>query len=101
VRVQPWPGDAEPDEGEIRRLLEAEGLSYYRWSNGPGYIYAAHAHDFHKVLYVTRGSIIFGLPEKEEQVELGSGDRLELPPGVVHDARVGPQGVTCLEARRT
>jgi quercetin dioxygenase-like cupin family protein len=100
VSVHSWPQEAAPTEGEIRRLLEAEGLEYYRWSNGPGDVYAAHAHDFHKVLYVVQGSITFGLPEQGKQVELQAGDRLELPAGIVHDARVGPRGVACLEARR-
>ncbi|HEV8193806.1 MAG TPA: hypothetical protein VGP82_20325 [Ktedonobacterales bacterium] len=28
------------------------------------------------------------------------GDRLDLPAGVTYEATVGPEGVTCLEARR-
>jgi len=28
------------------------------------------------------------------------GDRLELDRGVIHDAVVGPEGVSCLEAHR-
>ena len=31
-------------------------------------------------------------------VELAPGDRLDLPAGTSHDAVVGPDGVTCLEA---
>jgi hypothetical protein len=31
-------------------------------------------------------------------VSLAAGDRLELPAGTIHDAVVGPDGVTCLEA---
>ena len=33
-----------------------------------------------------------------EAVELAVGDRLDLPAGTTHDAVVGPDGVTCLEA---
>ena len=58
----------------------------------------AHGHDFDKVLVVARGSIRFGLPDDGGDVELGVGDRLDLPAGTNHDALVGADGVTCLEA---
>jgi quercetin dioxygenase-like cupin family protein len=50
------------------------------------------------VLYCSEGSIVFHLPGGE--VELGPGDRLDVPPGTVHAATVGPDGVTCVEASR-
>lgn len=100
VQVVPWTDERTPTEAELERILVREGLSYYRWSNGPGDVYAAHTHSFHKVIYVARGSITFGLPEKARQIALSAGDRLELPAGVAHDAVVGPSGVTCLEAHR-
>jgi quercetin dioxygenase-like cupin family protein len=100
VRVQKWIDDRPPDEAEIRRRLNAEGLSYYRWSNAQGAVYAAHTHSYHKVITVVKGSITFGLPAGGSQINLHPGDRLELPPGVVHDALVGPEGVVCLEAHR-
>jgi uncharacterized protein YaiE (UPF0345 family) len=50
------------------------------------------------VIYVIRGSITFGLPDTRDKVTLNSGDRLELPAEVTHDAVVGKQGVACLEA---
>jgi quercetin dioxygenase-like cupin family protein len=80
--------------------MDAEGLKPYAWSNAPGDVYAAHTHAYHKVIYVVQGSITFGLPRRGEQVTLRTGDRLDLPAGVAHDAVVGPQGVACLEAHR-
>lgn len=77
-----------------------EGLSPYTWSNGPHDVYAAHSHGYDKVIYVTQGSITFGLPELGQQLMLKTGDRLDLPAHIVHDAVVGAQGVTCLEAHR-
>jgi quercetin dioxygenase-like cupin family protein len=82
---------------DLDNSLRAEGLSASPWSNGPGDEYGAHDHDYDKVIVVAAGSIAFGLPEGQS-VELGSGDRLELPAGTRHDAHVGPAGVTCLEA---
>jgi quercetin dioxygenase-like cupin family protein len=76
----------------------AEGLAPYRWSNGPGDVYGAHTHPYDKVIYVVEGSITFGVPGR--QLELHPGDRLDLPAGTRHDARVGPDGVVCLEGHR-
>jgi quercetin dioxygenase-like cupin family protein len=84
--------------GEPRERLREEGLSASPWSNGPGDRYAAHDHDYDKVIVVDAGSITFGLPELGRAVDLADGDRLDLPAGTVHDAVVGPRGVTCLEA---
>ena len=78
--------------------LRAEGLVPGSWSNGPGDRYAAHQHDYDKVIVATGGSIRFGLPATGQDVTLATGDRLELPAGTAHDAVVGPDGVTCLEA---
>lgn len=100
VRVTPWPEEQPVTERAIRRRLDEEGLDPYPWSNRPGDIYGAHAHNYHKVIYVVKGSIVFGLPDRGEEVPLQTGDRLDLPPGVRHDAVVGPEGVACLEAHR-
>ena len=78
--------------------LRAEGWHASPWSNGPGDTYGAHEHAYDKVLVVSAGSIRFGLPASGTSVELEVGDRLDLPAGTSHDALVGPDGVTCLEA---
>jgi quercetin dioxygenase-like cupin family protein len=85
---------------DVRTRLRTEGLDAGSWSNGPGDRYAAHQHMYDKVIAVERGSIRFGLPESGDGIDLEPGDRLELPAGTVHDAVVGGEGVTCLEAHR-
>ena len=80
----------------LRSRLVDEGLAPGSWSNGPGDVYGAHAHDYDKVLVCARGSIAFGAGGW--RVELREGDRLELPAGTRHDAQVGSGGVACLEA---
>jgi quercetin dioxygenase-like cupin family protein len=80
--------------------LGGDGPEPSRWSNGPGERYAAHQHGYDKLIVVERGSIRFGLPATGEAIDLVQGDRLELPAGTTHDAVVGPDGVTCLEAHR-
>jgi mannose-6-phosphate isomerase-like protein (cupin superfamily) len=83
---------------DLDERLRAEGLEPGSWSNGPNDRYAAHDHGYDKVLVVASGSIRFGLPDRNEAVDLGLGDRLDLPAGTRHDAGVGGDGVTCLEA---
>lgn len=78
--------------------LSAEGLEASSWSNGPGDRYGAHDHPYDKVIVCVRGSIAFGLPATSASMPIVPGDRLELPAGTLHDAQVGPVGVTCLEA---
>jgi quercetin dioxygenase-like cupin family protein len=83
---------------DVVTRLRTEGLDPSQWSNGPSERYAAHEHGYDKVIAVEAGSIAFGLPATGETVNLETGDRLELPAGTEHDARVGPHGVTCWEA---
>lgn len=100
VNVTHWPESRPPTEAELRERYAAEGLAPYRWSNGPHDRYRAHRHDYHKVIYVVSGAITFGLPELGDSISLATGDRLDLPAGVLHDAVVGPDGVVCLEGHR-
>jgi quercetin dioxygenase-like cupin family protein len=98
IRIVRWQAEKPPSEAGLRRVMADENLQPYRWSNGPHDVYPAHRHGYHKVIYVVRGSITFGLPESGDRHTLSAGDRLELPAGVLHDAHVGPEGVACLEA---
>ena len=100
LKVTSWPDKKPPSRGELWRIMTDEGLSPYAWSNGPHDVYAAHTHDYDKVIYVVSGSITFGLPELERNVTLFPGDRLDLPKGTVHDALVGRAGVVCLEGHK-
>jgi quercetin dioxygenase-like cupin family protein len=100
IEIHKWPGNTAPDEAAIRKIMDAEGLQPYRWSNAPGDVYSAHSHSYHKVIYVVKGSITFGLPESRDRILLNIGDRLDLPAGISHDAVVGNKGVVCLEAHR-
>lgn len=99
-RITRWLEDAPPSEAALRQRYAAEGMAPYMWSNGPRDVYAAHTHGYHKVLYVVRGAITFGLPDLAQEVTLRAGDRLDLPAGVRHNAVVGSEGVMCLEGHR-
>jgi quercetin dioxygenase-like cupin family protein len=98
-RVTPWEAASSPTESLLLSIMRGQGLTPYSWSNEPNDIYSAHKHDYNKVIYVVRGSITFGLPLLKTQVTLNAGDRLEIPADTVHDARVGADGVVCLEGK--
>lgn len=81
---------------ELQDRLRAAGLSPRTWSNEPGYRYAWHEHDYHKILFCARGAITFHTGDGD--VCLESGDRLDVQPGTAHAATVHDEGVTCVEA---
>jgi quercetin dioxygenase-like cupin family protein len=82
----------------VERKLRAEADHCYQWSNGPGAVYAVHAHPYRKILYVAQGAITFTPPGKPAIV-MKPGDRLDLPAGTPHGAVVGSEGVTCWEGQ--
>ncbi len=98
LEITRWQGEQPPRASELREALRREPHAYSLWSNGPGDTYSTHAHDYDKLLVCLRGSITFTLPATGESVELAAGDRLALPAGTAHGARVGPEGVECGEA---
>jgi quercetin dioxygenase-like cupin family protein len=87
-------------EGEdLMRRLQAEAVECYEWSSRGGDEYPPHRHTYRKILYCVSGSIRFDLTDERRSIELRKGDRLELPPGTLHAAAVGPDGVTCIEGK--
>ena len=106
MQVLRWQEALAPQEQELYRRMQRDGLAPYTWSNGPGDSYAVHSHTYEKVLYCVRGSIRFVLPDHADTagnmgaIDLAPGDCLVLPANIRHSAQVGPQGVTCLEAAR-
>lgn len=85
-------------EAALRAFAEEGGSTPRFWANGPGDRYGEHAHDYHKILFCLAGSIVFHV--EGDAVELMAGDRLDLEPGTVHAATVGPDGCECVEASR-
>ena len=82
------------------RRLQDEARDAYAWSNGPGFRYGAHSHPYTKILYCTDGSIDFIIEPEGSLVALKAGDRMELPAGTIHSARVGSRGVSCVEGKK-
>ncbi|MBA2394142.1 MAG: cupin [Ktedonobacteraceae bacterium] len=96
-----WHKQEAPQEHDLCRQMQEQGLVPYSWSNSPGERYTVHSHNYQKVLYCVRGSIRFILPDVEGDagmLNLAPGDCMTLPAYTRHSAEVGPQGVTCFEA---
>ena len=101
VTTTTWTGDDPPDESSVRALLEKESTQIELWANASGDRYPVHSHEYHKVVYCVEGSIWFMITdERDREVELNPGDRIDIPAGVRHSAIAGMDGVTCLEAHR-
>ncbi|WP_457679844.1 cupin domain-containing protein [Thermovibrio sp.] len=80
------------DEGEVFKRLTEEGFkNLYAWEDPPGAFYDWHAHPFEEVRWVLRGSIKIGT--EDGVVELFPGDKLIVPKGSRHWAKVGEEGV--------
>ena len=100
IKVTYWTKAETPSEPQLRDYFQHEGLRPYAWTNGPFDYYPTHDHHYDKVIYVLHGSITWIIPGTGQELETFPGDRLDLPAGTPHAARVGAQGVTCLEAHR-
>lgn len=100
VVLRRWPHREPPAEEALSGALCDEGMEPLWWSNGPGDTYGPHTHDYHKVLYCSSGTITFTLSPTNERLTLGAGDRMDLPAGWEHAARVGPNGCRCVEGWR-
>ena len=51
MQVLRWQEALAPQEQELYRRMQRDGLTPYTWSNGPGDSYAVHSHTYEKVLY--------------------------------------------------
>ena len=70
----------------LRVALQQEGLTTAWWSEAPGTRVAQHEHPFPEVRWVVDGFMRIYIGD--EVVELGPGDRLDLPPGTMHGFEV-------------
>jgi quercetin dioxygenase-like cupin family protein len=70
----------------LRRTLEQEGMVTAWWSDMPGTHIATHAHEFPETRWVLSGFL--RVTVRGETLQLGPGDRLDLPAKTPHAAEV-------------
>jgi mannose-6-phosphate isomerase-like protein (cupin superfamily) len=93
-----WSEPEAPSERALRQRLRDAGYAVFRWRDVAGAHYQSHAHDHDECLWVIEGEIAFAVGGRD--LCLGPGDRLLLPGGTSHSARVGAQGATYLIGER-
>jgi len=91
MKVSRWKkNQGAPSLETIRDLVANEGLRCYTWSDAPGKFYPEHTHNEDEMRWIVQGSLTVGVNGKE--VKLKAGDRIELPAGTAHWARVSEDG---------
>ena len=83
MQVIRWQKQEVPQEHDLRRIMQDQGLAPYSWSNSPDERYTVHSHSYQKVLYCVQGSIRFILPDVEGDdgiLNLAPGDCMILQP---------------------
>ena len=97
-KVSLWEERRRPDENQLREQLTAGGYQAVKWTSEPGQAYMPHAHIYPELLWVLTGSITVILTAERRLLELGPGDRLEMPAGMLHALLIGPDGADYLIA---
>ena len=70
----------------LRRALEREGMVTAWWSDVPGTRVPVHTHTFPETRWVLEGYM--RVTAGSDAIELGPGDRLDLPPNTPHTTEV-------------
>mgnify|MGYP003394760757 CR=1 FL=1 len=80
------PGSPPPSQEEAEARLHREGYTCYCWYDVPGTIYPGHQHSHDECIWLLKGEMEY---EVGGQIfELKAGDRLFLPKGTAHTAKV-------------
>lgn len=87
LAARPWDPRLGPLQlVTLRRALEREGMVTAWWSDVPGTEIPVHAHAFPETRWVLEGYL--RVTAGSDTVELGPGDRLDLPPNLPHTIEV-------------
>jgi quercetin dioxygenase-like cupin family protein len=82
------------DKSRVVDELQADGFLVTEWSDAADSSYEPHVHGRREVRVVLAGELT--IVAGSNTFVLRPGNRLDLAPGEVHSARVGPAGVTYL-----
>jgi mannose-6-phosphate isomerase-like protein (cupin superfamily) len=87
------------DVKELERQLQAEGFRRtYSWQDGPGAFYPDHTHAMETAHIILDGEMT--LMQAGETRTYRAGDRVDVPAGAVHSAKMGPAGCRYLIGER-
>lgn len=87
------------DEKELAEGLKREGFYHtFVWEDGPGTSYSAHTHETETAHVILDGEMTLTMDGCTATYH--AGDRCDVPAGVVHSAKMGPQGCRYLIGER-
>lgn len=79
------------NEQEERAKLEVEGFSQIMvLQDGPNFEYATHTHEKAGVHIILEGEMV--LTDQSGNVVVKAGERIDIPAGTVHSAKMGASG---------
>ncbi len=93
-----WEERETPEPEALEARLSRDGFAVHEWTDAPGADYPPHSHPHDESLWVVEGEIVFSAEGRE--FPLRAGDRLMLPAGTRHSARVGGAGARYLIGQR-
>jgi len=99
MKVDRWDvgRDGPLDQAALAASLERQGHMVERYVYPPGTYFSDHTHNVDKIDAVLSGT--FRISTTEGSVDVGPGDAIHVPCGVVHSAEVvGDQPVVSLDA---
>ncbi len=83
------------EKESLVQKLKDEGFAHvYEWTDGPNTEYPEHKHKGKVAFYVLEGSIVMNIDGVHKGLHVG--DRVDVPVGVSHTAKVGGGGCTFL-----
>lgn len=76
---------------EAKIVLQSKGLPFiYEWTDAAGVEYKEHQHKGKVSFFVMEGDLVMHFDGKE--MHLKKGDIFDVPTGIKHTAKVGPNG---------
>ncbi len=84
------------NENISRKMIWGENIMVTKWELKPNIVFPVHDHVSEQVTMVREGTVTLKFPDAED-VTLGPGDMLVIPPSVPHGVEVGPEGATAID----
>jgi quercetin dioxygenase-like cupin family protein len=79
------------NEAQFRRQLEEEGFeTLYVWEDGPGAFYSDHKHLGESAHIILQGEMTLTMQGSSRTYRVG--DRVDVPGGAAHSAKMGSMG---------
>ena len=87
------------DVKQLEKQLHSEGFHRtYSWQDGPGAFYPDHTHAMETAHIILEGEMM--LTQSGETRTYKAGDRVDVPAGAIHSAKMGPRGCRYLIGER-